>query len=379
MNSRLSDRTDKTLSQEESTPVRRPARRPNSLACEAAFRARVQELGGEVLEPEWLGGRTRHRIRCAEGHEDAPAPSSVLLKGIGICRTCSGTVPGSAEAAFRARVEELGGTLLEPKWLGRHRPHRIRCASGHEGAPRPGDVRQGDGICRICAQRDPQVAEAAFRARLAELGATLLESSYLGANAAHRVRCVAGHECGPTPATVRKGIGICRTCAGTDSRAAEAAFRARLAELGAVMLEPTWLGSDVPHRVQCAAGHECAPRPGNVRQGGGLCRVCVGRIWDALYVVADDLGVVKFGVTSGDPRPRLRAHEKVGLDQVVRLFTGLPEGVAHELETNIRATLRDAREEPVRGREYFPDRVLPLILDLIDHHSAIRALAAGAR
>ncbi|TXS63825.1 hypothetical protein [Streptomyces sp. sk2.1] len=84
--------------------------------------------------------------------------------------------------------------------------------------------------------------------------------------------------------------------------------------------------------------------------------------------------MVKFGITSGDPRPRLRAHRRNGLDQVLRLFTGLPDGVARALENNIIAALRDAREEPIQGREYFSSRALPLILDLIDHHPAIRAL-----
>ncbi|MGQ4393768.1 hypothetical protein ACN6K5_003554 [Streptomyces violaceoruber] len=84
--------------------------------------------------------------------------------------------------------------------------------------------------------------------------------------------------------------------------------------------------------------------------------------------------MVKFGITSGNARLRLRAHERDGLDQVVRLFTGLPDGVALEIENNTKAALRDAREEPVRGREYFPARALPLILDLIDHHPVIRAI-----
>jgi hypothetical protein len=111
-----------------------------------------------------------------------------------------------------------------------------------------------------------------------------------------------------------------------------------------------------------------------LRDGGGICAACAGREWDVLYVVTDDLGVVKFGITSGDARPRLRVHKRDGLDQIVRLFTGLPDGIARPLEDNIKAALRDAGEEPVRGREYFPARALPLILDLIDHHPAICAI-----
>ncbi|MFJ1528247.1 hypothetical protein ACIOFV_07430 [Streptomyces mirabilis] len=60
------------------------------------------------------------------------------------------------------------------------------------------------------------------------------------------------------------------------------------------------------------------------------------------------------------------------LDDVVRLYAGLPGDVAPELERTILAALRDAREEPVRGHEYFPARVLPLVLDLVDNHPALR-------
>ncbi|WP_146229070.1 GIY-YIG nuclease family protein [Streptomyces sp. NWU339] len=108
-------------------------------------------------------------------------------------------------------------------------------------------------------------------------------------------------------------------------------------------------------------------------QGQGICRKCKGKAWDVLYVVQDEAGdVVKIGVTSGDPRDRLRRHRRSDLDQVVRLFTGLPEGVAYELEQMVLAVLRDAGEAPVRGREYFPSRVLPLVLNLIDHHPSTR-------
>jgi hypothetical protein len=79
-------------------------------------------------------------------------------------------------------------------------------------------------------------AEVGFRVRLAELGAELLEP-YKSSGTPHHVRCAAGHDCYPTPGQVRDGIGICRTCSGQDPAAAEANFRERLAELGAVLLD----------------------------------------------------------------------------------------------------------------------------------------------
>ncbi|MPY47110.1 GIY-YIG nuclease family protein [Streptomyces acidicola] len=75
---------------------------------------------------------------------------------------------------------------------------------------------------------------------------------------------------------------------------------------------------------------------------------------------------MKFGITSGDPRPRLSDHARDGFDCVIRLIEGLPGDLAPRLERAVLAALRDAREAPVRGREYFPARVLGLVLDVVD-------------
>lgn len=143
---------------------------------------------------------------------------------------------------FKTSVEALGGTVLEIEWLGSKVKHRVRCAEGHVCRPIPNSVQQGRGICLVCAGKDPVTAEAAFRARLDELGATLLEPKYLGSAKKHHVRCVAGHDCWPAATSVQRGSGICITCANAkrgigQSAPAEAAFKSRLVELGATLLE----------------------------------------------------------------------------------------------------------------------------------------------
>jgi hypothetical protein len=399
-------------------------------AAERAFRARVEELGGVVLEPIWLGRGRPHRVRCAAGHECSPRPSGVQ-QGQGICRVCAGLDPATAERAFRERLAKLGAVLLEPTWLGVNRPHRVRCAAGHECSPRPASVQQGQGICLVCAGMDSATAERVFRERLAKLGAVLLEPTWLGVNRPHRVRCSAGHDCAPRPSGLKRNRGICLVCAGMDSATAERAFRKLLEELGAVLLEPTWLGvgrphrarcaaghecfprpADArrrgslclvcvgkdsataerafrvrveklggvvlepvwlgnrrPHRVRCAAGHDCAPRPSSVQRGGGICRFCAGHTWDVFYVVVDDdRGWVKFGITSGDPRPRLATHALDGFGRVVRVLEKLPGTTAPDLERDVLAALRLAGERPVQRREYFDAAVTALVLDIVDNY-----------
>ena len=339
-------------------------RRPDSLAAEAAFRVRIEELGATLLESEWLGAQAKHRVICREGHACYPRPASVQ-QGQGICRTCAGQDRAVAEAAFRARLDELGAELLEP-YVNRRTPVRVRCAAGHDCRPNPGYVTAGGGICRICSGQDPETCEAKFLARLADLGAVPLYQAWRGAGRPHEARCAAGHACQPRPTDTLQGHGICLICAGKSAAVARAAFLARLAQMGATLLEPEWLGVGTPHRVRCALGHIGTPRPTHVLRGGGPCKFCTHNgDWDTFYVVTGR-SAVKFGITTGDPRPRLRSHNRAGLTEVVRLVAGLPEMTALNAEREVRAALALAGESPLRGREYFDVSCLALILDVAD-------------
>ncbi len=120
-------------------------------------------------------------------------------------------------------------------------------------------------------------AESAFRIRLTEAGAQLLEPSWLGNAAPHRVRCPVGHLCTPRPSNIQQGQGMCRTCARKDPASAAAAFVERLTAAGAVLLETVWLGVHTPHRIRCAAGHTSCRRPSALRRSGRVCSLCPRR------------------------------------------------------------------------------------------------------
>jgi hypothetical protein len=313
----------------------------------------------------YVNNQTPVLVRCAKGHVGSPRPSNVL-SGRGACATCSGRDRAAAEAKFRARLATLGATMLGP-YVNSKIPVLVRCAAGHETRPMPGDVNCGQGVCGTCAGNVAAVGEARFAARLAELGATMLDP-YAGAFAPVLVRCAAGHENHPRPHDVTQGDGFCRTCAHNDPRAAEARFQARLAELGVVQLGP-YVNSLTPVTVRCAAGHEGNPAPCNVLAGRGACRTCAGKEWTVFYVVtADAANRVKFGITSLDGRGRLGVHRGAGYRTLARLLTGLPGGVAPELEKDVKATLALAGFRPVKGREYFEIGALAVILDVVDNY-----------
>lgn len=207
-------------------------------------------------------------------------------------------------------------------------------------------------------------AWSAFRDAVESQGGTVLEDAWKGSRQPHRVRCAEGHEVTPRPCNVMAGKGICRTCTGrNDTAGAEARFRAAVESLGGTVLEGAWKGSHTPHRVRCAQGHEGAPHPSYILQGGGICLPCSGQVWDVFYVVTG-VDTVKFGITSGDPRARLSVHRVDGLDQVLFLRTGLEDGLARSLELTIIHALKRQGFQPVRGREYFPLACAEAILSM---------------
>jgi len=269
---------------------------------------------------------------------------------------------------FRERVEAQGGTVVTSGWKNNRTPMLVRCKVGHLAMPRPGNVQKGQRICRACAGKDPAYAWNGFRDRVRELGGEVLEPEWRGKDVPHRVRCAEGHETAVSPNNVRKGQGVCRFCAGRETTPEQAAenFRRAVADHDGEVLEPAWLGALATHRIRCAEGHEATVRPTDVQQGQGICRYCAGRVWNVFYIVADDDNdVIKFGISSGDPRDRLADHRRDGFERTILVRTNFPG--ARELETRILRALADAGEQPVRGREYYPARVLATVLDIAGH------------
>ncbi len=176
-------------------------------AAEATFRQRVAELGGRVTEPVWLGAKNPHRVVCVNGHQCCPRPHDVN-KGHGLCPDLRRAMtPAVTERAFRDGIARLGGRVVEPTWLGARKLHRIVCGNGHEVTAHPATVARDGEVCPICARRAPGMAWQAFRDRVEDLGGRVIEADWLGNSVPHRAICREGHECKPLPAGVQQGQG----------------------------------------------------------------------------------------------------------------------------------------------------------------------------
>ncbi len=350
---------------------------PKALAAWEKFRERVARMGGEVVEPTWRGATVKHLVRCPEGHTGHAVPHTLRHRRR-LCLECPLFASTAAWKKFQKHVGEMGGEVLDAEWRGNRQKYSVKCSEGHVNQIWPIGLYEGRDICTWCTGMSPDLAWMKFKARVKQLGGVVVEEAWKGKDEPHACLCQEGHRCAPRPGHLRRGVGLCRTCAGSDPRVAEAAFRARVEALGGEVLEPKWLGNGKPHRIRCREGHECTPSPTSVQRGNGICRLCAGHKWDVFYVVVDEIsGTLKFGITSGDPRPRLGIHARDGFDRVVRLYEGLPGDLAPRLERAVRAALRDAREAPVRGREYFPARALGLVLDVVDGWTAPPSLPEG--
>jgi hypothetical protein len=268
-----------------------------------------------------------------------------------------------AERYFRARVTALGGTVIG-EYVKTQIPVHVRCPKGHDAYPQPGSVLAGRGICQKCkGAKAVEKTEVMFRARVAELGGTVI-SEYSDSKTRVHVRCAYGHNSYPFPnGVIWQDKGLCTTC-GHEMRSSrtEIAFRDRVNDLGGVVIGE-YINCDTPIHVKCAVGHDGYPEPNSVLHGRGLCLKCKGKVWDVFYVVSSSKAI-KLGITSGDPSPRLRNHASIGFTDVLFLRTNLPDGLARFTETTILRELAERDFNPFRGNEWFYYETRDLVLAL---------------
>jgi hypothetical protein len=345
-------------------------------ASETKFYANVTSQGATV-EPgqEWRGVRVKYHVVCKAGHDCYPRADSII-QGCGVCNRCGHGV-NTSEAKFNAGVASQGA-IAEPgqEWRGCRAKYHVICKAGHDCHPRADDVIQGQGVCGRCG-KGVDASEAKFYAGVASQGATVKPGQeWRGALAKYRVVCKAGHDCYPQASSIISGVGVCGRC-GKGVDASEAKFYAGVASQGATVKPgQEWRGCMAKYHVICKAGHDCYPWASNVISGVGVCGQCYV-IHDVFYVVTTSAGNCKFGITSGDPKDRLRNHAYWGYRHVEFVVTGLPIGVARAAENAIKSALWDAGFVPEYGWEYFlstaKDLVLKLAHEYLDQYAAKEA------
>ena len=85
--------------------------------------------------------------------------------------------------------------------------------------------------------------------------------------------CINGHKCNPVPNSIGTGNGMCRICTNKDQETAKLNFISNIEKLrGKIIGE--YIRKDIPVDCICKNGHLCNPTPGYIRNGGGMCNRC---------------------------------------------------------------------------------------------------------
>ncbi len=349
----------------------KPKRSKRSLEAQARFECWASEAGYELHPFEWTTSRAGYAATCPRGHDCSPTPDGVQ-RGQGGCRTCGLAVTRAARVAqqtgpardrFLAWASEAGYELHDFEWRGVRTRYEATCSKGHKCSPLPTLVHEGFSGCVACGGAPrTEPARDRFLAWASEAGYELHDFEWIGTTARYAATCPKGHSCNPHPSSVNRGIGGCYTCyLPTKSLEARDRFLAWVSEAGYELHDFEWRGGTARYSATCPSGHSCTPVPSTVASGDGGCGPCRGLIADVFYVVTGPAGV-KFGVTSGDPRPRLADHRRDGYTTVASLHTGLDSTAGLDAERRCRAALAAAGLAPVRGREYYSSDALPLVL-----------------
>lgn len=351
------------------------------------FRNIVEIQGGKLVTNEYSGTNQRYHIICKDGHDAYPIMRNVLNNGQGICNICAKINTGKTRSInawkrFSDKINELGGQVLETEWKGDGYPHNCICPVGHNCFPRPSDVMRGQGMCIECGYDAMlkwrfNTARTKFITRITELGGTIIDTSYDYLDTTTRIECLCpnGHTCYVSPNSVISGNGMCDKCGrakameyrrNTQGIRTWEEFVERVEDMGGVVIEKDYLGAIVPHKCICINAHKCSPRPHDINRGEGICHKCIGMIWDVFYIVSDiDKTAIKFGISSRTGRKRLSQHALNGYTETIRLYSGLPDGIAKQTETACIIELENNGFLPVYGREYFDYSALPIVLERV--------------
>lgn len=102
--------------------------------------------GGGCLSEQYLGARTKHRWRCAQGHEWEAVPYSIRAGSW--CKKCSGTYRLTLEE-MKETARKIGGQCLSTHYVNSDQKLHWLCAEGHEWLAVGYHVRAGH-WCPVC-------------------------------------------------------------------------------------------------------------------------------------------------------------------------------------------------------------------------------------
>jgi len=135
----------------------------------------------------------------------------------------------------------------------------------------------------VCAKtgNDSETAKNNFIKNIEKLGGKVV-GEYKGNSIGVECVCKNGHPCTPSPGSIRQGSGMCKICAGNDSETAKQNFIKNIEKLGGKVVGE-YKGNSIGVECVCKNGHPCTPSPGSIRQGCGMCSQCTRKTEAKFY------------------------------------------------------------------------------------------------
>lgn len=240
-----------------------------SLKAAAKFYQIISEKGGTSLE-EYIDAHTKVKVKCKFGHIWPVTPNGIISSG-SWCPVCSENSPEAAAEKYYTTIAEKGGTALE-EYIDCETHRKIKCRLGHIWSPRPANVTSQGTWCPICMQCSQEDAARRFGQLVVDKGGTLLEE-YIDNSTPRKIQCDEGHIWNGTPYNMMGRGDWCPVCSEKCPKAAEAKFRAIVAEKGG-KVHGQYVNAKTPIRTECDKGHIWLPYSSGI-SSGKWCPVCV--------------------------------------------------------------------------------------------------------
>ena len=141
------------------------------------------------------------KFRCDKGHIIFMRVDS--LRNGHRCGECYKEYNLSFVKAFNDIIEQLGGKVIG-KYVNKDTPIEVICKNGHSSYPRPGNVRNGQGICTICVNKDFNHTRESIKQKVKCLGGEILDD-YKGIFTSIKIKCSCGYISTIIPQQIQKG------------------------------------------------------------------------------------------------------------------------------------------------------------------------------
>lgn len=209
----------------------RSAYAPENKTQFAELQAIAATHAGSILTPAFLGARTKHRWKCAKGHEWEAAPYSV--RSGRWCRLCATEAVATSQRGTledcQKLAEDRGGKCLSIEYRNVETKLTWQCALGHQWQAKTANIKHGQ-WCPVCGIKRRTEAQRGTLEQMQKVaaakGGKCLSDKYVNSGTKLEWECRHGHKWQAKPGNIVFGQ-WCPICGRSRPRKQERGQQAR--------------------------------------------------------------------------------------------------------------------------------------------------------